>query len=135
MVEAMGNATEETHEETEILIRARQLTRVYQVGGQEVRALDGLDLDIKRGEFIALVGPSGSGKSTLLSLIGGLDRPNSGQIFVSDLELGAAREKELVLYRRDRIGFIFQSFNLLMMRSAIENVETPLTIANVPSRI
>lgn len=134
MVETMANATEEIDEEAEILIRARQLTRIYKVGGQEVRALDGLDLDIKRGEFVALVGPSGSGKSTLLSLIGGLDRPNSGQIFVAELELGAAGEKELVLYRRDRIGFIFQSFNLLMMRSAVENVETPLTIANVPSK-
>jgi putative ABC transport system ATP-binding protein len=116
------------------LIRARQLMRVYKVGGQDVRALDGIDLDISRGEFVALVGPSGSGKSTLLSLIGGLDRPNSGQIFVADLELGAANEKQLVAYRRERIGFIFQSFNLLMMRSAVENVETPLTIAGVPPK-
>lgn len=118
----------------EVLIRARQLTRVYKVGGQEVRALDGLDLDIMRGEFVALVGPSGSGKSTLLSLLGGLDRQSSGQIFVADLELGAANENQLVTYRRERIGFIFQSFNLLMMRSAVENVETPLTIAGVPPK-
>lgn len=115
----------------EILIRARQLTRVYRVGGQDVRALDGIDLEIMRGEFVALVGPSGSGKSTLLSLMGGLDRPSSGQIWVADVELGAANEKQLVDYRRERIGFIFQSFNLLMMRSAIENVETPLTIAGI----
>ena len=125
---------DEAKDETEILIRARQLTRLYKTGGHEVHALDGIDLDIKRGEFVALVGPSGSGKSTLLSLIGGLDRQSSGQIFVSDLELGAANEKQLVAYRRERIGFIFQSFNLLMMRSAAENVETPLTIAGVPPK-
>ncbi len=125
---------DEAKDETEILIRARQLTRLYKTGGHEVHALDGIDLDIARGEFVALVGPSGSGKSTLLSLIGGLDRQSSGQIFVSDLELGAANEKQLVGYRRERIGFIFQSFNLLMMRSAAENVETPLTIAGVPPK-
>lgn len=115
----------------ETLIRARNLKRYYKVGGQEVRALDGLDLDIVRGEFVALVGPSGSGKSTLLSLIGGLDRPGSGEIYVADLELGHASENDLVNYRRTRIGFIFQSFNLLSTRSAVENVETPLMLANV----
>ena len=118
----------------DILISARQLTRVYKVGGEDVRALDGIDLDIMRGEFVALVGPSGSGKSTLLSLMGGLDRPSSGQIWVADLELGAANEKQLVAYRRERIGFIFQSFNLLVTRNAVENVETPLTIGGTPPK-
>jgi putative ABC transport system ATP-binding protein len=113
------------------LIKARSLKRHYQVGKQNVRALDGVDLEVERGEFVALVGPSGSGKSTLLSLLGGLDRPTSGQISVGDLELGSASDTQLVHYRRERIGFIFQSFNLLLTRSAVENVETPLILAEV----
>ncbi len=117
--------------ETEPLIRAQALARRYLVGKQEVRALDGVDLDVARGEFVALVGPSGSGKSTLLNLIGGLDRPSSGQIHIADLELGKASDNQLVRYRRERVGFIFQSFNLLAMRSAVENVETPLMLAEV----
>ena len=118
----------------EILIRVRDLTRSYTVGKEEVRALAGVDLDIARGEFVALVGPSGSGKSTLLNLIGGLDRPSSGEIHVADLELRRASENELVNYRRTRIGFIFQSFNLLVTRSAVENVETPLMLAGVGAK-
>jgi putative ABC transport system ATP-binding protein len=111
------------------LIRARSLARRYTMGKEAVIALNGVDLDIRRGEFVALVGPSGSGKSTLLNLIGGLDRPSSGEIWVEDLELGKASDKRLVRYRRDRIGFIFQSFNLLATRSAVENVEVPLMLA------
>jgi putative ABC transport system ATP-binding protein len=117
--------------EPELLIRARGLARHYRLGKQEVRALDGIDLNVRRGEFVALVGPSGSGKSTLLNLIGGLDRPSDGEVHVADLELGKASDKALVRYRRERIGFIFQSFNLLPTRSAVENVETPLMLANV----
>lgn len=105
--------------------------RHYQVGKQAVRALDGVDLDVARGEFVALVGPSGSGKSTLLNMIGGLDRPSGGQIHIADLELGGASDAQLVKYRRERIGFIFQSFNLLPIRSAVENVETPLMLGSV----
>ena len=117
--------------ENQPLIRAQELARHYSVGKHEVRALNGVDLDIERGEFVALVGPSGSGKSTLLNLIGGLDRPSGGEIHVADLELGKATDNQLVRYRRERIGFIFQSFNLLAMRSAVENVETPLMLAEV----
>ena len=78
---------------------------------------------------MALVGPSGSGKSTLLNLLGGLDRPTSGTVRVGEIELSGAREAELVRYRRERVGFVFQSFNLLPMRSAVENVEMPLVLA------
>lgn len=92
-------------------------------------ALNGVNLDVARGEFVALVGPSGSGKSTLLNLLGGLDRPGAGTIEVADIELSRANEAQLVRYRRERVGFIFQSFNLLPMRSAVENVEMPLVLS------
>ena len=116
------------------LIEARDLERHYRVGTHEVNALDGASFDVARGEFVAIVGPSGSGKSTLLALLGGLDRPTAGTISVGDLELGRARDAELVKYRRERIGFIFQSFNLLPTRSAIENVEIPLVLNGVKPR-
>ncbi len=116
---------------SEPLIRAVHLARHYTIGQETVRALDRVSLEVAQGEFVALVGPSGSGKSTLLNLLGGLDRPSGGEIHVAALELGRASDKELVQYRRKRIGFIFQSFNLLVMRSAVENVETPLMLADV----
>ena len=97
--------------------------------------MGGVDFRAARGEFVALVGPSGSGKSTLLALLGGLDRPSAGTIAVDDLELGAARDAELVRYRREKIGFIFQSFNLLPTRSAVENVEIPLILNGVKPRV
>jgi putative ABC transport system ATP-binding protein len=115
----------------DILIRAVDLRRRYMMGREPVDALAGVDLEVRRGEFVALVGPSGSGKSTLLNLIGGLDRPTSGEIWVDGLELGRATDKRLVHYRRERIGFIFQSFNLLQTRTAVENVEVPLMLAGV----
>ena len=116
------------------LIRARGLARRYMMGKEAVMALDGVDFDVRRGEFVALVGPSGSGKSTLLNLSGGLDRPTGGEIWVEDLELGKASDKTLVRYRRERVGFIFQSFNLIPTRSAIENVEVPLMLARTGRR-
>ena len=118
----------------DVLIRARDLRRRYMMGREPVDALAGIDLDVRRGEFVALVGPSGSGKSTLLNLCGGLDRPTEGEIWVDGLELGAASDKRLVHYRRQRVGFIFQSFNLLPTRTAVENVEVPLMLAGVNRR-
>lgn len=117
------------------VIRANQLARRYTMGKEAVMALNGVDLEVHRGEFVALVGPSGSGKSTLLNLIGGLDRPTGGEIWVEDLELGKATDKRLVRYRRDRIGFIFQSFNLLATRSAVENVEVPMMLAGISGKL
>ncbi len=114
------------------LIQSRGLTRRYHVGKVVVAALSEVELTVPRGEFTALVGPSGSGKSTLLNLIGGLDHPSAGEIHVDGLSLGAASEQQLVRYRRERVGFIFQSFNLLPTLSASENVEAPMMLAEVP---
>jgi len=116
----------------EVLIHASKLTRRYNVGKAVVAALSEVELTVPPGEFAALVGPSGSGKSTLLNLIGGLDRPTGGEVRVNGLSLGAASEEELVRYRRERVGFIFQSFNLLPTLTAQENVEAPMMLAEIP---
>jgi len=114
------------------LILSRGLTRRYSIGKTVVAALSEVELTVQRGEFTALVGPSGSGKSTLLNLIGGLDRPSAGEVAVDGLSLGRASEEQLVRYRRERVGFIFQSFNLLPTLSAVENVECPMMLAEIP---
>jgi len=117
--------------ERPVLIKASRLSRHYTAGGVVVPALDGVEFTVARGEFVALVGPSGSGKSTLLNLIGALDRPSQGELAVDGLSLGEAPESQWVRHRRERVGFIFQSFNLLPTFSAVENVETPLMLAEV----
>src|SRR6478672_814446 len=113
------------------IIRLVGLTRQYRMGPNVVSAVDGIDLQICRGDAVALVGPSGSGKSTLLNLVGGLDRPTSGEIWVDGENIARAPAKRLVEHRRTRIGFVFQSFNLLPHRSALENVEVPVMISGL----
>ena len=108
------------------LIRLRQATRVYGSGAAEVRALDGVDIDISAGEFVAIMGPSGSGKSTAMNVIGCLDRPTSGQYLFSDVEVGGLSIDQRALLRRHYLGFIFQGYNLLPRMSARDNVELPL---------
>lgn len=115
-----------------VLIKAWDLSRLYKIGGVVVPALDGVEFTVIRGEFVALVGPSGSGKSTLLNLLGALDRPSRGEICVDGVPLGEATEADRVGYRRERVGFVFQSFNLLPALSALENVEVPMKLAGVP---
>ena len=105
-------------------LSCRALRKVY-AGAEPVTALDGLDLEVSSGEFVALVGESGSGKSTLLHLLGGIDRPTSGSIRVGGREIGSLPERELVLYRRRDVGLVFQFFNLLPHLSVLENVELP----------
>jgi putative ABC transport system ATP-binding protein len=116
---------------TSPLVRVEALTRVYRVGAQEVHALRGVDLSLPRGKLVALRGRSGSGKTTLLNIIGGLDRPTSGEVYFNGLSLAGLGERELTRLRRHRIGFIFQSFALLPIYSAFENVELLLRIAGV----
>lgn len=112
-------------------IRLSGLRREFERGGRTVPALKGIDLSIRAGEFVALVGPSGSGKSTLLNLLGGLDHPTAGELWVDGVPLHTAGEKERTHHRRQRVGFIFQSFNLLPRLTALENVAVPLTLAGV----
>lgn len=113
-------------------IRLTGLSRQFQRGSNEVHALRSVDLTIEPGEFVALVGPSGSGKSTLLNLLGGLDRPSDGELWLNGTALHTAQEKERTAHRRDRIGFIFQSFNLLPRLTAVENTAIPLMLAGIP---
>lgn len=116
------------------LIRIRGLKKHYQMGETLVRALDGLDLNIPRGSFNVVMGPSGSGKSTLLYLVGGLDRPTSGQIEFNHQRLDEMDENQLATFRRRMVGFIFQSFNLIQSMTAAENVAFPMQFAGLPGK-
>jgi len=116
------------------VVRTVGLTRRYKMGDTFVDALRGVDLSIARREFVALVGPSGSGKSTVLNLIGGLDRPTSGQVWINDTELSASDERTLTRHRRQHVGFVFQTFNLLPRLTAEENVALPLMFSGVPQK-
>ena len=110
------------------MIRCRDLCKLYQQGENQITALDGLSLEILQGSFAAIMGPSGSGKSTLLHLIGGLDRPTSGEILVDGRLIGQMADDQVTLFRRRKIGFIFQFFNLLPTLTASENVALPLVL-------
>ena len=116
----------------DIVLKLEDVSRSYQMGQVEVRALTGVSLDITRGEFIVILGPSGSGKTTLLNLVGGIDSPTSGKITVDGIELNALNDKGLTEYRRNHIGFVFQFFNLIPTLTARENVEFAAELVEEP---
>lgn len=113
------------------MIRLTAITRVFQMGDQEVRALNGINLDIQSGEYLSIMGPSGSGKSTLLNVVGLLDRPNSGRYELDGTDVTALSETEQARVRREKIGFVFQSFHLIPRLTAAENVELPLILEGI----
>ncbi len=113
------------------MIRTENLSKVYRMGKVEVQALRDVNLEIKDGEFMAIIGPSGSGKSTLLNLIGCLDKPTSGAVFIDGIDTGKLSENGLAEIRREKIGFIFQQFNLIHTLNALENVALPMFFAGV----
>jgi putative ABC transport system ATP-binding protein len=114
---------------TNIAARALGATKIYGEGETEVRALDGVDVEFERGAYTAIMGPSGSGKSTLLHCIAGLDTLTSGQVFLGDIDLSSLNEKRLTQARRDKIGFIFQTYNLIPTLTALENITLPMALA------
>ena len=107
----------------------RNVSKIYGSGDNEVRALDDVSVDFEKGRFTAIMGPSGSGKSTLMHCSAGLDDVTSGQVFIGDVELSSLKEKDLTLLRRDRVGFVFQAYNLVPTLNAIENITLPMTLA------
>ncbi|MCH3963520.1 MAG: ABC transporter ATP-binding protein [Clostridium sp.] len=113
------------------MIEVKDVSKIYMMGKEKVVALDDIDLKIDDGEFAAVVGPSGSGKSTLMHLIGGLDTPTSGSIFVDGKDISKFKDKDMSRYRNQTIGFVFQSFNLENTQTALENVMMPLIFAEV----
>ena len=114
---------------TTAVVRAENARKVYGTGETEVIALDNVSLSIPRGQFTAIMGPSGSGKSTLMHCLAGLDSLTAGQAFIGELELGQLSDRQLTQLRRDRIGFVFQAFNLLPTLSALDNITLPITLA------
>ena len=110
------------------ILETKDLRKVYGTGDTAVRALDGVDLTIEQGEFVAIVGTSGSGKSTLLHMLGGLDRPTSGSVFVDGKDIFSFKDEALTIFRRRKIGFVFQSYNLVPVLNVLENIVLPIQL-------
>lgn len=118
---------------SEPIVIIRDLSKVYRQGEIEVRALNRISIDIARGEFLSLMGPSGSGKSTLLHIIAGVDRPTSGTVMVQGIDLNSLNESRMADWRNQNVGFVFQTFNLIPVLTAFENVELPLLLTKLRS--
>ncbi len=113
------------------VIELQDVKKIYEVGAEKVYALNGVNMSVERGEFVAIMGPSGSGKSTLLNLIGCLDRPTEGKVYINGIDTSELSGRELTELRRDTIGFVFQQYNLIPTLTAFENVELPMIFKNV----
>jgi putative ABC transport system ATP-binding protein len=116
----------------EYTVETEDLTKVYRLGPLEIKALDGIDTRIRRGEYVSIMGPSGSGKTTFFNMIGGLDRPSSGRVYVDQVDISKLDAYELAWLRCRKIGYIFQTFNLIPVLTALENVELPAIFAGIP---
>ncbi|MBO5239391.1 MAG: ABC transporter ATP-binding protein [Lachnospiraceae bacterium] len=121
-------------DERKVVVEVEDLYKIYKVGTNKVRALNGVSFQVYEGEFCAIVGTSGSGKSTLLNMLAGLEHPTKGQIAIRGQHIEKMNENELVAFRREHVGFIFQSFNLMGTMTALENVALPLTFRGVPKK-
>lgn len=119
------------NQENNIIVKVRDAHKTYQRGGETLDVLQGVNLDLPRGEFLALMGPSGSGKTTLLNLMAGIDFPTTGEVVVNDREISSLDEDRLAGWRTRNIGYVFQSFNLVPVLTAYENVELPLLLLNL----
>jgi len=119
---------------SDLVVDAKDLRKIYQMGEVEVHALRGLDIEIRRGEVLSIMGPSGSGKSTLMNMLGCLDRPTSGEYYLDGESVAEMNDDQLADIRNRKVGFVFQSFNLLPRATAISNVELPLRYANVSGK-
>jgi putative ABC transport system ATP-binding protein len=116
------------------LVELREITKIYRLGDEEIRALDGITLDIEPGEFISIIGPSGSGKSTLMHILGCLDTPTGGTMMLDGIKIQGASPRQLAAVRNQKIGFVFQFFNLLPRLNVLQNVELPMIYAGVSAR-
>ena len=116
------------------ILRVENLSKIYGKGQTQVKAIDNVSFKVEKGEFVAIVGTSGSGKSTLLNMLAGLEKPTKGEILIGNVHIEKLTEKQLVAFRREKVGFIFQSYNLLNTMNAIENVALPLAFRGVPKK-
>lgn len=126
---ATGAVAQSNHMLEDYVVRTRGLTKIYTMGDEELRALDDVALDIKRGEYISIMGPSGSGKSTLFNMVGGLDKPTSGTVYINETDMAQLDAAELAWIRCRTVGYIFQTFNLIPVMTALENVTLPMVFA------
>jgi putative ABC transport system ATP-binding protein len=116
------------------MINVNGVSKIYRMGKEKVIALNNVSLNVEKGEFLAIIGPSGSGKSTLMHIIGGLDSPTTGNVFIEENEIGKLKDRKLSKYRNEKIGFVFQAFNLENSQTALENVMMPLIFAGISKR-